>query len=761
MEVQQERLIYHDVLSVFYEFSRGKLNKLNVQLKQVIAVDGNKVFKLDIKGVKHNLNINLEFTEQELCFMNMEEIQVNTDNYCTCWKRNIKNTDMYTRLLLLFHCDRGNGLGANCITVPILQRGNINATMALKKLHDAIQTNIAQNSLKHWQVFVVRCDEIPVGQRVFLGLTNHAMFITVGCHIRHYHSFLSSEISSTTNAQYNEIVIRVQDISWTSRTPDTQNFSLVRSYVFQTAQFHQIETCIMDTLQMSRTNSIIPPHNMNSSNTRSSSSSNGYLSGQYNSYINPLSDTTDQQAPILVHFTDNDSSRSMSESFVQNSTTQHLQQPSISSLESSFISDETHTLSVVSEQKNTSIEQTSVKKPTRRGVSQVGHLQASPSPHSPSHDTDPCADKSISVYHHKRQTEFGSLGANCQDISVDEFDFQLMSPQFATGNELSLPLPPPCSATSQIFVVVPHRPLVPEPQTEDDEDETYVKYLYRDESLLRSCSTVDLSNSEMDSHSYINTVQTVYVRNSVFSDSPHYIFYYNLGFTKIVSRMDKKIKRRNRLSKEIKQLDFNKLENHEIWFDRDFKIRDKDLKFCRLNKLNIEAEEKVYSRLDEPSNDDPYWNGDLCVTLQLILQENHIFDEIQSTFDLSAEQLIAIQVLLSLVPALNNWKNLAEFIGLDSSNINVIEHFCYTYRELAAHVVFTHWMLQDHNGKSSIHCSHDSLARFIEDIDRVDILNIVKSQNVNCHPQNRIDIRQQRNINQETSTNEIIESTYF
>lgn len=58
----------------------------------------------------------------------------------------------------------------------------------------------------------------------------------------------------------------------------------------------------------------------------------------------------------------------------------------------------------------------------------------------------------------------------------------------------------------------------------------------------------------------------------------------------------------------------------------------------------------------------------LCITIQKLLEEdpkgNTLFTEVQRALDLTAEQLMEIQVLLSLVPAENNWKTLAEFIGM-------------------------------------------------------------------------------------------------
>lgn len=58
----------------------------------------------------------------------------------------------------------------------------------------------------------------------------------------------------------------------------------------------------------------------------------------------------------------------------------------------------------------------------------------------------------------------------------------------------------------------------------------------------------------------------------------------------------------------------------------------------------------------------------LCVTIQEILQEapkeTTLRNKLLDKFDLSATQLNQVEVLLSLLPAENNWKILAEYIGM-------------------------------------------------------------------------------------------------
>ena len=57
----------------------------------------------------------------------------------------------------------------------------------------------------------------------------------------------------------------------------------------------------------------------------------------------------------------------------------------------------------------------------------------------------------------------------------------------------------------------------------------------------------------------------------------------------------------------------------------------------------------------------------LCISIQQILQEHPkettLRDKLLLQFDLSASQLNQLEVLLSLHPAENNWRTLADYIG--------------------------------------------------------------------------------------------------
>ena len=58
----------------------------------------------------------------------------------------------------------------------------------------------------------------------------------------------------------------------------------------------------------------------------------------------------------------------------------------------------------------------------------------------------------------------------------------------------------------------------------------------------------------------------------------------------------------------------------------------------------------------------------------------------------------------------------------------MIEHFCYTYKHLAAEVVLSHWVMQQKRGKLlNKQCTRENLFSFLEDMGREDILNHIRA----------------------------------
>lgn len=180
----------------------------------------------------------------------------------------------------------------------------------------------------------------------------------------------------------------------------------------------------------------------------------------------------------------------------------------------------------------------------------------------------------------KTVTEKFSLGGTDNPA----FFLEEEMPKFAVGDEVNLPLPPPCTANSQTHAEFTSAQ--PPPTVCGLSPDSSSKQSSRHKNrFLRSHSYMNINHDSILilNHCDINMVQELSSKGSVHDDSVYYRFYYNIGFIKAVySRMSKKIKRRSRLSKELKEgVDFSKLDHHEQWYDRDYKIRDQDTKFCR------------------------------------------------------------------------------------------------------------------------------------------------------------------------------------
>jgi len=172
---------------------------------------------------------------------------------------------------------------------------------------------------------------------------------------------------------------------------------------------------------------------------------------------------------------------------------------------------------------------------------------------------------------------------SCGGIDKDALLLELGEPKFAQGDELEMPLPTPCTAFSQ-----PHAEFTaPLPARCSNRNDTLVKNKHSSSrKVLRSNSFTVMSEDSigLPNHCYVNMIQELSSKGSVHDDSLYYStrFYYNIGFIKSVySRMSKKLKRRDRLSKEMQQVDYSKLDNHEQWYDRDYKIREQDQRFCK------------------------------------------------------------------------------------------------------------------------------------------------------------------------------------
>ncbi|KAH3862128.1 uncharacterized protein LOC127866169 [Dreissena polymorpha] len=749
-----DKVLFDDIV---YEQIKRKMKKIRVQLKMCCRSDGKIVFNLDIRGVSHKEHLQLEFTKQELCLMRMEEIQENLkkNSVCQCFNRNYFPSLVYTRLFILICSAGGVGAEAKCVKIPLLQPGNINSAMTLNKLRLCIHQHVAKpEELKHWPVRSVQPDSMYSGERMYLCLTKFAFVVMVNYHILHFHPFYSSLIAVTSNEAVMTVTITVQDKSYAA---SQRNFSLAKKLEFQTANCAVVEKSFRDMIDHSIVSVQEPSSHLNifhselsASFTLGTSDSNMIIPHSFDN--NNSGTSTSSNGHVVSLWNDNEPLPSPHHTFLGTTHTNG----SVSRSDSTGVVTIHHSdTSLVARGPNMQVANNDGKLMNSReeNVSKVKPLNV------PNKLDLPGAVKNVSMTTDQTSPTSCAWGLsdpgrgarptisllNLDGLVRDDFDINsiniqdnlLYRPTFLSKEEGSLlPLPPPCTSNSQ-----PHGIFIMPSQLKsfhDSDDGETVPKLFERQGLLRSRSFVDLTG-DTSPHFYVNVAQELSSRSSIHDDSVfmYYHFYYNLGLVSY-GRMSKKIKRQKRISHELTDVDMNLLENHQHWFDKDFKERKKDIKYCKLMNIrpNTEVETPVKLVRDPQATeeDDHYWTqSELCFTLQLILQETQsgmaMFEQIRNSLDLSAHQLMQIQTLLSLYPAENNWRVLAEYVGLTISDISIIEHFCYTYRELAAKVIIAYWMRQS-GCHGQVNCPtfcRDSLSEFLQQYDRQDVLTVLRT----------------------------------
>ncbi|KAL4239877.1 hypothetical protein ACF0H5_000677 [Mactra antiquata] len=760
----ERSILYDDTL---YHKINNKLKQLRVELRRGIANDGSKVFKLDIRGVKHKYQFSLDFSPRELCFLQMQERQdfVKSSSCWSCIDRNYYPSMVYSRILLVLYLEADDDNEAKCIKVPFIQRGNMNSVTKLRKLHQCIMNNcVSADELKHWSVYVVRCGDKSPGQSVYLCLTKYAFIIIHEYSINHYHAYHNSEISIHCSHEHHQIQFTIHDSTLREFSGATENFSLHKVYTFKTYQTEHIERSFND---LRRKSSYLPKHipaphyNIHHSelsasvqigttsdnvtivphkplwNDNNNSGSDSLVDASFDKLLNtidpPFAHTPSWHSNLAYLSTSSNGSVpgmgvvEIGDLFAtHNDVIRHsaIARASRDKWPDDGDIDNTETIdSDAGGGGDGRIEVEFNIEATKDEVMNTA-LEDCPSPHLPQY-SDPLNTATSKTLTHKKKSSLPDMEHLFRDNSVDTL-------RFVTEEEASdLPPPPPCPAFSQPFGEFPKK----------SEYLTNIEYhsspiRFHDEpnvvpALRRFKSFLDVPEQVNIQH-YVNVSQKIFSQGSIHDDFPYYRFYYNVGmirseYSRVSQR--KKLQRINRLSKELRKVDLNDLDIHEQWYDRDFTDRYRDSKFCQIYNIRQEQEtySDIYSRVEE---DDPYWTqNDLCITIQRLLEEEPkdytLFTEVQNALDLTAEQLMEVQILLSLVPAIVDWKNLAEFIGLTSGDISIIEHFCYTYRKLSTNVVLVHWLFKTNKHDDILPCNRDSLLYFVKENNRRDVLGLI------------------------------------
>ncbi|XP_052071453.1 uncharacterized protein LOC127709833 [Mytilus californianus] len=220
-------------------------------------------------------------------------------------------------------------------------------------------------------------------------------------------------------------------------------------------------------------------------------------------------------------------------------------------------------------------------------------------------------------------------------------------------------------------------------------------------------------------------------RNSCSSDDSEYqrIYYKNLGWVRYSNnrvRILQRFHRQRHLGLNITDVDFEVVNKHEKWWDNEFKMCEEDDIFMRTTRSKV-CNKKAVSETE-------YWNGDLCLTVQLMMERKS--PKLSMDLDLSWSQLCAVIIHLSLdqSPACmkKDWRDFAEKIGLKCRDIEIIQYFCYTQREWPARVVLCHWKLLSSKYENACAFNFYNLRNFLLELGRHDILKIVNYSETNC-----------------------------
>lgn len=246
--------------------------------------------------------------------------------------------------------------------------------------------------------------------------------------------------------------------------------------------------------------------------------------------------------------------------------------------------------------------------------------------------------------------------------------------------------------------------------------------------LIRAESVNVLCPHKQDNNMFNNDPSN---RNSCSSDDSEYqrIYYKNLGWVRYSNnrvRILQRFHRQRHLGLNITDVDFEVVNKHEHWWDNEFKMCEEDDIFMRTTRS------KVCNKT--AASETEYWNGDLCLTVQLMMERKS--PKLSMDLDLSWSQLCAVIIHLSLdqSPACmkKDWRDFAEKLGLKCRDIEIIQYFCYTQREWPARVVLCHWKLLSSKYENACAFNFYNLRNFLLELGRHDILKIVNYSETNC-----------------------------
>lgn len=247
-----------------------------------------------------------------------------------------------------------------------------------------------------------------------------------------------------------------------------------------------------------------------------------------------------------------------------------------------------------------------------------------------------------------------------------------------------------------------------------------------DDLFLCTCHNMNMCNNIMEESKCSNS-------NTSCDDSDYQkIYYKNVGWVKCCKNkvlMCKRIKRHRYMDFHISDVSFETVNKHEQWWDNDFKTRAED----EIYRRTALTSKSINHAAPSAESEDMYWNGDLCLTVQLLMERKG--PKISSDLDLSWSQTLAVIIHLSLdqQPACfrKDWRDFAELLGLKNRDIEIIQHFCYAHREWPARVVLCHWKLLTNKGRSVPTFNFYNLRQLLLELGRHDILKIIDYSDTN------------------------------
>ncbi|XP_064605677.1 uncharacterized protein LOC135470574 isoform X2 [Liolophura sinensis] len=137
------------------------------------------------------------------------------------------------------------------------------------------------------------------------------------------------------------------------------------------------------------------------------------------------------------------------------------------------------------------------------------------------------------------------------------------------------------------------------------------------------------------------------------------------------------------------------------------------------------------------SDEDDYWIGEVSFTLQNRLEKKHPDPD---TMKLGWRQIVRLN--FHLYPPLGGgisggWQDLADYIGLTGQEIAMVDHFCLVHQQTPVSVLLDHWQfVYNKQTRQQVRnpafvpeftcppCTKQQLAQFLQDIGRLDILEI-------------------------------------